>query len=351
MHFPKLHLILPSAALLLLLPLSAVSATDAPGTRQQDSSKKRAEREKTFLLRTSDDLDRTLTFANETIALLKEQVETVSGRGPDNKVTGRMGLLEWYQKYVDWLSGMSAEFDIEVSNFFSQQQQTDPGRNARYAELVKGHQKLADELDRMILKLEGEKKKLEARIQKLNAAVMERRVLVDKDDLELARELWPSYRDRTYNRSEALYKDLTDEEVLYLRNELRSHEEQQKYFVSLIELGKYEEAWLLTKADEFAKLYELARVIGADAPGPVAYASRSTIRTYEANMAALKRRSGDIDVKLHDITRTGTLGTLDRMEELSRYYEKIKNRYERHIEWLGAQIGSYQADLIQLGKE
>ena len=350
MLFPKLQLIRLFALVLLLLPLSVAAAADAPETRLQDLAKKRAEREKTFLLRTSDDLGRTLTFANETIALLKEQVETVSGRGPDNKVTGRMGLLEWYQKYVDWLSGMSAEFDIEVSSFFLQQQ-ADRGRTARYAELVKGYQKLADELDRMILKLEGEKKKLEARMQKLNTALLERRVLVDKDDLELARELWPSYRDRTYNRSEALYKDLTDEEVLYLMNELRSHKEQQKYFDSLIELGKYEEAWLFIKDDEFTRLYELARVIGGDAPAPVAYASRGTIRTYEANMAALKRRSGDIDVKLHGVTRTGTLGTLDRLEELSRYYEKMKNRYERHIEWLGAQIGSYQADLIQLGKE
>jgi hypothetical protein len=68
-------------------------------------------------------------------------------------------------------------------------------------------------------------------------------------------------------------------------------------------------------------------------------------------MAALKRRSGEIDAKIHGITRTGTLRTLDSLEELSRYYEKMKNRDERHTEWLGVRIGSYQADLVELGKE
>jgi hypothetical protein len=66
---------------------------------------------------------------------------------------------------------------------------------------------------------------------------------------------------------------------------------------------------------------------------------------------APERRSGELDAKIHAITRAGTLRMLDRLEELSRYYEKMKNRYERHIEWLGAQIGSYRADLIELGKE
>jgi hypothetical protein len=98
-------------------------------------------------------------------------------------------------------------------------------------------------------------------------------------------------------------------------------------------------------------LHEIAGVVGGDEPGPVAYAVRGTVRTYEADRAALKRRSSEIDAKIHNITKTGTLKTLDRLEELSRYYENMKNRYERHIEWLGDRIGNYQADLIELRKE
>jgi hypothetical protein len=42
---------------------------------------------------------------------------------------------------------------------------------------------------------------------------------------------------------------------------------------------------------------------------------------------------------------------LDRLEELSRYYEQMKSRFDRHADWLRGQIGSYQADLIEIGKE
>jgi len=350
MNFPSPHCVRLCAAVLLLLPFSLSAAADASGTREKDPVKKQTARERTLLLTSSGDLSRTLAYATEIIALLNAAIEAAAGGEPDNKVRERPGLLEWYQKYADWLTGMSAEFDLAVSDSFSRQQ-SGAGWSMRYEELSKGFRKLADELGGIVQKLEGEKKKIEARMQKLNTAVAERRVLVDKDDLELARELWPAYREKAYDRREALYKDLTDEEVLYFRNELRSLGERQKYFEGLSELGKYEEVWLLIRADEFTKLHEIARVIDGDEPGPVVYAVRDTIRTYEADRAALKRRSGEIDAKNRGITKAGSLRTLDRLEELSRYYEKMRNRYERHIEWLGSQIGNYQADLIELGKE
>jgi hypothetical protein len=350
MHFPKLKLIRLFALVLFLLPLSIASAADAPRTRLQDATERRVAREKAFFMRSSDELGRTLLFANETIVVLNEQVDgAAQGLGTGNKANERLGLLEWYQKYADWLSGMSAELDLEMNNYFLRQQ-ADPG-SARYDELAKGSRKLANELDERALKLEEEKKKLEARMRQLNAVILDRRIPVGKDALQLARELSPANRDNPRDRQGPRYRDLTDDEVLYFQNELRLDEERQKYFECLAELEKYEEAWLFLKAGEFEKLYDLARVIGGQEPGRLAYAFRGAIRTYEADRAALKRKTAELGAKIHNITGTGTLGTLDRLEELSRYYEKMKYRYERHIEWLGAQIGSYQADLIELGKE
>ena len=345
MHLLKPHWLLPFAAVLLLTPFSVASAADSPGTRLQDPSKKRIDREKAFLLRGSDDLGRTLASVGETLAVLNEQVEAAKSREPENKAKERIGLLEWYQKYSDWLGGMAAEFDLEVSAYFSKPQ-ADAGWTARYDELTQGYRKLSLELGGMMQKLEGEKKKLDARIQKLNTAVLERRILVDKGDLELARELWPAYR--SYDRGEAIYKDLSDAEVFYFQSELKTLGEQQKYFECLAELGNYEEGWLIIKAGEFAKLQELARVIGGEEPGPVAAAVRGMIRTYEADRAALRRKSNKLDAKIRTITRAGTFRMLDRLDELSSYYENMKNRYERHVEWLGVQVGSYQADLIEL---
>lgn len=348
MCFSKPQWILACTAVLLLLPLSVAGVTDAPGTRRQDQSKKRIEREKAFLLRSADDLGRSLAYVGETIVVLNEQAEAAASREPEHKAKERWGLLEWYQRYADSLRGMSAEFDLDVNNYFSRHQ-AGAGWTDRYDELARGFRKFAEELGGIMQKLDGEKKKIEARMQKLNKAVAERRILVDKDDLELARELWPTYRPSDHR--EAAYKDLSDAEVFYLRNELRGLGEQQQYFENLSELGSYEENWLLIKADEFLKLHEMARAIGGDDPGQVVSAVRGTVRIYEADMAALKRKSSEIDAKVHGIAKTGTLRMLDRLEELSRYYDNMKSRYDRHREWLGVQIGSYQADMVELGKE
>lgn len=349
MHFTKLQTTLFFIALFLLLPGSTAIRAESPGTIPKDSSKKRIERIKSFLLRSSDEMSRSLTFANGITALLKEQTEAESGREPDRKQDERLALFEWYQRYADWLKGMSAELDVNVSNYFSRPKAGSEWI-AWYEEVTRDYRSSAGELSGTVQKLEGEKKKTEARMQKLNTAVAERRVLVDKGDLELAHELWPTYR-VSNDRPEATYKELTDEEVLHLRNELRSLGERQKYFECLVELAKYEQGWLDIKTQDSAKLSDIAEVIGSDDPGAVIYAIKGAMRTYEADIALLKRRSGELDAKIQGITRTGTLKTLDRLEELSRYYEQMKSRYDRHIDWLRGQIGSYQADLIEIGKE
>lgn len=349
MRFPKLQAILPFLALLLLIPASTSFGADSPGTILQDSSKKRIERVKAFLLKSTDEISRSLTFANATTALLKEQSEAAAGRAPDSKPDERLALLEWYQRYADMLKEMFAELDITVSNSYSRPK---AGHEwiAWYEDLAKDYRRSAGELGGTVQKLDGEKKKIEARMQKLNTAVVERRILVDRDDLELAHELWPTYR-VSNDRPKATYKDLTDEEVLRLRSELSSLGEQQKYFDCLTELGKYEQDWLDIKAEDSVKLSLIARVIGGDDPGAAIYAIKGALRTYESDIAALKRGSGELDAKSRGITRSGTLKTLDRLEELSRYYEQMKSRFDRHVDWLRGQIGSYQADLMEISKE
>ncbi len=309
---------------------------------------KRTEREKRFLLRSSDELTRTLASVNDTIGLLIRQVEASAAREP-GKGEERLALLNWYQNYTDWLKGISSELDQETSNYYAKQKLSHRWISL-YEELAAGCQDLTGELRRKVQKLENEKNKIEAFMQKIETAITERRVLVSRDDLEVARELWPTYRD-PYDRREAVYLDLTDEEVLLLRKKLSSLDEQRMYFECLTELGKYEQDWQDIKAKNFAKLNEIAKIISHDVPGAHDSAFMGAIRTYETDIAVLKRRSDELDAKIHGITRTGTLNRLDRMEELSRYYEKMKSRYDSHVEWAKGQIGSYQADLVELAKE
>jgi hypothetical protein len=204
----------------------------------------------------------------------------------------------------------------------------------------------------MTQKLEEDKNKIESRIRKLNMAVLERRILVEKADLELAKELRPTRRDRRpSDYREVAYRDLADDEVERYRWELRSLGEQRTYLSGLSELSQYELNWISMKADDSATLDVLGSVIGSEATGSIAKASRGIIKTYESDVRFLKNSVDEIKGKLHGMTRTGSFKTLDRFEELSRHYEKMKTRYERHIEWLKGQIGSYQADLVILDKE
>ncbi len=349
MPFSKLQkTLLPLLAALLLFP-AAVPAAEHASSGASDSSKKRIEREKTFLMRASDDMGRTAASANEAVLLLRDQYEAVAGKEPDSWIRERATLLDWYQKYADWLNRMSAEFDTETADFF--EGHSSGSWTARYDEIAKGYQKQSGQLSTSMRAQEEEKKRNQARMQKLNTAVMEGRILVDKDDLELAKELWPNYRTKPYDSREVVYKDLTDEELDRFRYELKQLGDRQKFLGVLLELEQYELNWMNARSEEASQLYALAGVIGSNATAAIVSASRSTARLYESDAAAFTRKAGGLESRLDGITRTGTMKTLDLLDEQTRYCEKMKLRYEKHVEWLKGQIGEYQADLVELSRD
>jgi hypothetical protein len=337
-------------AALFLHPGQTALGKEQPKPAQQDAMKIRLEREKEFLLRAVDDQESSLAFVKETMELIKERVNAEETPGPDGQSDERRDFLEWYQKYADWLKGMADEIETDVDEHFSRKGPT-TAWISRYDELASGYAGFAQQLSRRVGKLDDGRKKLDVRVQKLGVAVRDRRVLVSKDDLDLAKELWPTYRDRPYGPREAVYKDLTDDEVERLRGELRALGETQTYYEVLAELARYELGWISLKAEDSAALSAVARAIGDDARDPIKDASRRAIRTYESDRELLRRESAELDGKLRGITRTGSLKTLELNEELAGYYEKMKTRYERQFDWLRGQIGGYQADLVELARE
>lgn len=323
---------------------------DQPASGSSESSKKCIDRVKIFLMRANEDADRSLAHVQETRALLEEQGDTI-GLIEREKAAGRRGeLLEWYRRYADWLKGMDADAQADVADYFSHPR-PDAGTISRYDDITRRYQRLADTLGRITEKLEDDRNKIETRVQRMIKAVQDRRVLVEKEDLGTAKELRPHNRERPSGYREAVYKDLTDDEREGYRRELKSLGEQRTYLNGLSEISQYELNWISMKSEDSASLDSLGSVIGSEATGPINDAIRSIIKTYESDVRLLKRSVDEIRVKLYGTTRTGSLMTLDRLDELSRSYEKMRTRYERHIEWLKGQIGGYQADLIELAKE
>lgn len=84
-----------------------------------------------------------------------------------------------------------------------------------------------------------------------------------------------------------------------------------------------------------------------DSSGAISYI---TTVTYTLT-SLLERRVGEVKGNIAGIARTGSLKTLDRLRDLTDYQEKMKFRFERHIDWLQGQIGSFQADLVELERE
>jgi hypothetical protein len=337
-------------SLLLIPPLAASGAESSSKAAAYDAEKKKTAREKAFLLRAVEEQDRTLTLVMETTALLEKQADAVESLETDRRRRDLKDLLDWYYAYTGWVGGMAAESEADLAEHLSRPS-AGAGWETRYEGMAKGYRRLTEDLSGKIRALEAEQSKVEARIKKLKPAVLERRILVDKEELELSKELRPTYRYNPYDSREAVYRDLTDDEVGQFQRELKMLEEYQKHYEVVTELGRYELGWLSIKAGESAVLQGVAQALVDDSPGAMRNAYREAIRTYDADVTALNRKVDVLQSKITGITRTGTLKTLDRLKDLTDYYENMKSRYERQAEWLKGQIGGFQADLVELERE
>jgi hypothetical protein len=337
-------------ALPLLLALSAAGASTPVCASPKKVDQTRFERRKTFLLRSADEVSWSLIFTNDAIDVLTGQIKTATGHEPEIKVDERAALLKWYQQYADWLGSVSDDIQSDMACYFSGKRIASSWAKGSQ-ELVRGSRKMLGDLSGTVWRLEGEKRKIAVRMQKLRTAVEAQRLLVNKSNLELAREIWPGAYRKSYHRRKAVYRILTDKNIQYVQNKLILLEDRQKYYDVLIELGKYEQDWLHIKTRDFSKLANIARAMARNDQAGTVRAFRSAVRTYKADISALKKREAELETKLNGMTKTGSLKTYERLQELSGYYEMMKSRYERQIEWLNGRIESYQADFVEMGRK
>ncbi len=334
----------------LLLVLSLAAGFSAPArANPAKENRARTEQRKVFLLRSADEISWLLIFANEAVDVLTEQIQAAAGHEPEIKIDERAALLNWHQHYRDWLSSVSDDIQADLTGYFSGK-----GTKAwmiRSQKLDKESRKLGGELRGTIRRLEGERHSIEARTQKLRTAVEKRRLLVNKNNLKMARELWPGAYRKSYSPRKPFYRTLSDDNILYLRDVVRSLEDQHKYYDVLLELGEYEQDWLHIMSRDLSKLAAIARAMSRHDQSGILRASKSAVRTYNADIVALMKRLTELETNLEDTPSTGSIKTYERLQERSHYYEMLRSRYERRIEWYTGQIESYQMDFDAIGKE
>jgi hypothetical protein len=344
--------------LIAVLLIMAVSAAWAPNTFGADASKRydasawaksRIERERQFLYRVVEELNRSQVYVLATMRGLEKQFDAVDSIEPSRREKDIRSYLEWYQAYAEWLRNNVMDFEADLSRAYS-----DEGavvRLDRSYSLLDGCTQVGSQLEEQVAHLEKLNDRTEQRISGLrwaleyisSAAFLEER----NRDKKQSKSGTDRRKDEMFDR----YKDITDVEIAVMQLELKNLTELQKHYAVLIEMGRMEQFWISRKAGDYEALSRLAGVVGRDTMVSIEEASNRMIKIYESDIAFFTKKVDEISHARSRGVPSGTLRTLDRVEEMAENYDQMKSRYEHHMTWLAEQAGAYRADLIELGKE
>jgi hypothetical protein len=126
-------------------------------SRSQDQVERHVEREKRFLFRAVEDLDKSLLYVTEMMDGLDRQMDGMQLLEPARRETDLRGLLDWYYSYATWLSEYRAEFDADITGAFSGEKTT-KGWTERYAAMARGYGQLAEDMQNTVNGLEYDKR-------------------------------------------------------------------------------------------------------------------------------------------------------------------------------------------------
>ena len=344
--------------LIIIMPMLLAPASFAAETpKSADSSdlaKKRIERERQFLYRSVEDLNKSQGYVQATVRGLEKQIDAVDAVEPSRKEKDIASFLEWYRSYTEWLGSNLAEVEADLSRAYSDEQ-GGIVQPERFYSLVEGYARLGSQLEEQLFRLDKLNDRTIQRIENLRTALeyvtsvafIEERNR-EKKQHEQGNDPWNNQRrDELYER----YKNTTDIEIAMMQREQKNLDELQKHFLVLIEMGRMELSWITRKTGDYDALGRLASAINRNTPASIEEASNRVAKLYDSDIVYFKKKTEEISRARSRVVPTGSMRALDSMEELSENYGQMKSRYEHHITWLAEQAGAYQADVIELRKD
>jgi len=343
-------------AVLLVMVMSAAGVPDAAGAdapKKVDASeraKKHIERERQFLYRAVEDLNRSQGYVLATMQGLEKQVAAVDILEPSRREQDVRSLLAWYQAYAEWLGSNVADFEADLSEAYSDQRSAIV-KPDRYEVLADGYARLGSQLEEHGSHLEQLNVRTAERIRILSSALEYILSAAFLEDRNRDKKQPQPGNDRRNSERYDRYKDITDAEIAMLQLDLKNLVELQQHYAILMEMERMELFWITRKTGDYEALSRLAKAVAMGAPGPIAEASDRMIKIYDSDVVYFKGKADDVSRLRARIVPSGTMRSLDRMEEMSENYDQMKSRYEHHIVWLSEQSGAYRADLIELRKD
>ena len=324
-----------------LTPPSTEGASTRTRAGAAETAKKRTERIKRFLHRSIDELDQSLFFAREDIGDIQGQIEAITFAGLSLAEEELRSLTDWLYDYEAMLGREHAAFEQDLNTYYAGSSEA-RGWISRYENMRERHLQMKTGLAERVKKLEEERRRAEDKIFLMKNEVIRLRTPERDDETPLRRE-----------KRDSKKRDPREDEQLIaqLEAELRAFEQLILQYNALIEKTRGASDWLSLKMGDYEALDSVAKAINGQDLTAIESAYNGIIRIYDADIFFLNSRIEEFDRKRSSLTRSGTLSTIDRQEELSRYYERRKSRYERQLNWLKVQIGNYRAELVDIWSE
>jgi hypothetical protein len=345
------------------MPAASAAETSGPADAREPA-RRRVERERQFLYRALEELNKSQGYVKETIrSLERDQRRDIVD--PSRREKDSAGLLVWYRTYADWLAGSMADFEADLSAAYADDRGGVVRADRCYA-MADGYAKLGAQLDELVVHLDKVNDRTLQRMALLrdalayvsSSAFIEERNRDRDKDREKDKEKKQNEPGREHGKRKKekddlyeRYKNITDIDIAMMQLELKNLDELQKHFVALIAQGRMEQAWIGRKTLDYEALGQLARYAGRDAPDAIEEASNRMIKLYESDIAYFKGKVEDLSRARAAVVPVGSLKTIDRLEELLDNYDDMKSRYEHHIAWLSEQAGAYRADIIEARRE
>ena len=342
-------------AVLLGMVLSAAGVPAAAGAdapKKVDASeraKKHIERERQFLYRAVEDLNRSQGYVLAAMHGLEKQIAAADILEQSSREQDVRSFLAWYQAYAEWLGSTVADFEADLAEAYSDRQRAIV-KPDRYEVLADGYARLGSQLEEHGSHLEQLNVRTAERIRILSSALEYILSAAFLEDRNRDKKQPQPGNDRRNSERYDRYKDITDAEIAMLQLDLKNLVELQQHYAILMEMERMELFWITRKTGDYEALSLLAKAVGRDAPDSIEEACNRVIKIYNSDISYFRRTSDDISRARSRLIPAGTLRSLDRREELSESYDQMKSRYEHHVIWLGEQIGAYRADLIELRK-
>jgi hypothetical protein len=328
--------------------------SDGDGNGEKE---KAGERVRRFIGRTLDDLNGSLSLAEDEIQQLEKETDAIALLESPRREKDFTDLLGWYHDYTDRLRGEIGDMEDELALFSA-----DPGQewgrwHGRYEAMIEKQLELEGQLEKRVKRYDAEEKRL--------AGIIDRRKLLQERFNDLGYRLARiEERMRDFQGPAAERRD-SERKAKKLRTDIRVvqneliflplvDEDLLKHYAVLVERGEAELDWLALKRDEYEALRDAAAVVGLtprrDAPVMEA-AYRRLIRLAESGIKRLSRKSDELARKRSRGMPAGSLKEVERSRELAVFYERLQGRYHDETRRLRLLIGAYEADLAGVMSE